>query len=739
MSAQPVEVVCESYISHVTIHARGARITREVILPSTLPQGAIVLKIEGLPLLMEPNSVRASVLSDERQLIAVKTQLEIPASSSGPSVQVAQIEAVEDSIHRLNQERGVLHTRRKRVLEQLVTPSHAKTWRELGADARVQDALMLSDILDERLETVDARLLELDLELKRLGRELDRLRLDAASAPTDQLVDDGRASWAVRVHVGGEGALKLVQLQYIVKAARWWPLYTLHIEQGGKRIRHIVEAMIAQDTGEDWRQVPIALSTASLLYDATLPELAALRLGKAQPAKPSGYRPPPQGLGRLFVSYDEATSKLGFRPPSPPPSPVESLFGQYTKQLALQRKGEERDREQLLDHALQEDYDEDEVMERAVPAPSYDDFLRAEAMLPPASKSSGFSFPSFGGGGPVGAPAPMAPGAPLSAAKPQPMKERARMSADIPQPQSVARGGFSRADGGGAPAAFHDEPVDEQISPQDQWLDFDLLVLQGPGAASSQRGKLKVGAQHAAPAISLNDAQLAAAKLNVTDPELARGHYDYRYEAQARVEIPSDGRLHRIEVMIAHGDVEQWWRAVPNQEEAVYRMARIKNPHPMPLLKGPMDVFVEGSFLLSTVCENIDRGGEVEVGLGVDDRFKVARNATMDEAKEGFIIQNKTSIVHQVKTELRSNVGFDAKIEILDRVPVTNSKDIEVELTRSEPAHQEYDQSADGAKTVRGGMRWMLTVGPGQRANVEFDYTITLSAKEELVGGNRRE
>ena len=55
-----------------------------------------------------------------------------------------------------------------------------------------------------------------------------------------------------------------------------------------------LRALIAQRTGEDWRGVHLELSTAAPLSFTELPELSAIRIGRAQPPPPRkpGFRPP---------------------------------------------------------------------------------------------------------------------------------------------------------------------------------------------------------------------------------------------------------------------------------------------------------------------------------------------------------------------------------------------------------------------------------------------------------------
>lgn len=65
----------------------------------------------------------------------------------------------------------------------------------------------------------------------------------------------------------------------------------------GQRAALLVEALVAQRSGEDWSGVRLSLSTADLVSGARLPELPSLRLSRAQPPPRRGYRPPAGGAG----------------------------------------------------------------------------------------------------------------------------------------------------------------------------------------------------------------------------------------------------------------------------------------------------------------------------------------------------------------------------------------------------------------------------------------------------------
>jgi uncharacterized protein (TIGR02231 family) len=270
----------------------------------------------------------------------------------------------------------------------------------------------------------------------------------------------------------------------------------------------------------------------------------------------------------------------------------------------------------------------------------------------------------------------------------------------------------------------------------DGWLDFDGLELGAPGGA--RRGKLVPRPDSVA-----QDRRSAVGALEslspsrVSDVRATRGQFDHRYVSEGRAEVPSDGQTHRLSVAIKPGEPQLRFRAVPREDPQVFREVELKNPAEAPLLSGPVDVYVEGSLLTTSDLSYVDRGGLITVGMGVEERVRVARNVRADEESAG-LLGGSTVMTHTVTLEVSSSLPAPARLELLDRVPVTDDKTIEVKLLSSAPEAEPYKQE-DRGHPMRGGLRWRLTLAPGEKRTVEFKYKVTFNAKDELVGGNRRD
>lgn len=296
-------------------------------------------------------------------------------------------------------------------------------------------------------------------------------------------------------------------------------------------------------------------------------------------------------------------------------------------------------------------------------------------------------------------------------------------------PASLEEGGL------GAGAVEHEAMA---IEPADAWLDFDTLRLD-PAAPRARRGRLVrdaglSGARADAAAMAIERLEPPA---GTVDPRASRGLFDAVYTAAGTTDVPSSGRPHRVAVVTAETAATPRFVTVPREAPEVYRRADVTNPFGVPLLTGPVEVLIDGALVALTRLSYTDRGGPISIGLGVEERVRVARNARTEEGTAG-LLGGSTTLDHTVTTDLSSSLGRKITVEVIDRIPISDEKDVEIKILASQPQHSPYTQ-ADLGQPVRRGLRWEVEVPAGGKAKVEHRYRITLPSKMEIVGGNRRE
>jgi hypothetical protein len=101
------------------------------------------------------------------------------------------------------------------------------------------------------------------------------------------------------------------------------------------------------------------------------------------------------------------------------------------------------------------------------------------------------------------------------------------------------------------------------------------------------------------------------------------------------------------------------------------------------------------------------------------------------------LLGGSTAVTHIVEIELSSTIKDPVKVTVLERVPVSDDKALEIKIVRANPVPEPYDQ-ADRGSPVRGGCRFEVVVGPGKKTKLEVVYKLVFGQKLDIVGGSRR-
>lgn len=701
--AESNKILCASRIDRVTLYARGAVVTRVVTVPEALPSGPCTLEVLAGRPLFDPRSLRASA-DGGRSVLAIEAR----ESEAQTAVELGPL---THEIERVGRELAALRERKARWSERQsglssLSPDPRLRARSGTQDplARVRDVLAVSSLAESLLEAAHDELEACERDERALQDELAALNLRLAQSSSQSESAERTTSFYLQMapRTSDADALRSLAIEYVVDAARWWPAYKVRLSEGAKVARWTLDAYVVQSSGEDWGDALLSLSTADLIRDVRLPSLPSLRLGRAQPAK-RAFRPAPKGLDELFVGFDQAQTH---GPPStaapPPPEPAKPI-AQPPPVQAARAYGAASAPSAKMDELLAV---EDEESGADAPA-ELDAHVTRSGAMEMLKKSA-----------PMAAPMMMA-------------------SVGAPAPQSRGGGGARLA----APPKQSFALDSGEIDPDEQWLDYDGLVMADGASARASRGRLQPvgGDRHAAARARVRDAVHQQSNPSGTvDPLHARGLFDHTYEGALRVDVRADGVVHRVGVLQGEGHSRPRFRVVAKEAQAVYREAEVQNPFDAPLLLGPAEVFLDDALIARSAVSPCDRGATIALGLGLEERVRVARNAKVHESSAG-LLGGSTQIDHAVSIELSSAMGEAVVIEVIDRVPTARRGDeIEVALQSSRPKAQAYTQDERGAH-IEGGLKWVVELAPGAKSAIEFAYRITLSSKLEIEGGNRRD
>ncbi|MBI5052449.1 MAG: mucoidy inhibitor MuiA family protein [Chloroflexi bacterium] len=275
-----------STISHVTVFKDRARLTR--LQRVTLEAGAHKVEFSDLPLSLLAASLRASGKGTAKaKLLGVTSRqenyLETPVEAARELEN--QIQKIEDSDAELLAKIGVLEKERV-SLDALAAQSEmwARGIALRNRDPKEQGAVF--DFISDRNNTINEQKLKMDRERREMAKELDRLRRELKGAQSAR--PKQRYVATVEVEVSRAGDLD-VELTYMVTGAGWSPLYDLRLKDSLLEVTYL--AQVTQNTGEDWNNVALTLSTAQPSLSLTIPEMDAWYIAQRYPVHPAPQPP----------------------------------------------------------------------------------------------------------------------------------------------------------------------------------------------------------------------------------------------------------------------------------------------------------------------------------------------------------------------------------------------------------------------------------------------------------------
>jgi uncharacterized protein (TIGR02231 family) len=203
-----------------------------------------------------------------------------------------EIEQLERAIHLLD-ERDKLMAQQEQWLASLGEQSaRSLAWGLARGTAKPSDASGLLAFTDEEAQRLAAARQEIQRQRTESQRTLDARRRELARLSGAFQPD--RLTAIVRIETAEAGEVT-VNLSYLVYGAAWHPRYDARVDAEAARVQLTQQGLVTQNTGEDWQQVALALSTARPSATVRLPdEPDPWYLDEYQPPQPRVYSAAPK-------------------------------------------------------------------------------------------------------------------------------------------------------------------------------------------------------------------------------------------------------------------------------------------------------------------------------------------------------------------------------------------------------------------------------------------------------------
>jgi uncharacterized protein (TIGR02231 family) len=268
--AQAADLDASSAVDAVTVYPDGASVTRIVTLD--LPAGDNSAILKDFPLTLDPSSLRVEGEAGAKLTIgAIDARPPHAAPPANFPELDKRIEALKDEYDSLQDTVDAASVRRK--FAERFAESAPVGIGDKGEARPIAEWRTAFAAVGEEIASADAAIRDVMRKQRELTREIARAEQDKAQKPPSKL--------EVRIDLAASAATKAtLRVTYTVRNARWTPLYDARLDTGAKDRKPSLElvrrAEITQNTGEDWSNVALNVSTVRTARGGNAPDLNSL-------------------------------------------------------------------------------------------------------------------------------------------------------------------------------------------------------------------------------------------------------------------------------------------------------------------------------------------------------------------------------------------------------------------------------------------------------------------------------
>ncbi|WPB78593.1 mucoidy inhibitor MuiA family protein [Archangium violaceum] len=714
-------------VTSVIVYSDRARVVRTARVALSGTQ-----RVE-LPLLygsVDPASIRVEAQGAEVTRVDIRPVESEALPATAASKLVTELERLDDQLVQVRAEREA-YTAQLTSLGQVrpsltdenlssVPPPNAKGAPQGPSRLDASGWRAATDFVVETTARLQAKLREVSQREEALDRELSRNVQEARRLGGEPR----RRGLEVAPTLSGQGSATLT-LTYVTSNARWYPAYELRLEPESNRVQVAFSGRVSQESGEDWEDAALTLSTALPATATTAPELATWKIGQRE-----RFIPTPASVLDSWRAPPPA-------PPKPPEAPNEdlrmrarllSLIGnsgssttppaQPTPAPASQSYAEDRSRAQassgsntIVGTVVTADTKRpvaDVVVTATSPNLLGEQIVVTDAQgqyripqLPSGVYTLRFDKESF---------------KPFTRSEFQLRMERTiRVNAEL-LPESMSEA-----------IAIVAAPPTIDVGSTNTGVNVDQEYVRriatnrpgGKGGASRSFERLAGSASGAvAENVPVGLAPPEGWRRPVVDPRLPAslaGGYALAFPSQRHETVRSGKGERRVPLFTETWPVQVERKLYPALTPNAFLVAELRSPSRQVMPGGDAQLFVGADPAGQARLTLVSPGEPFTLPLGIDSAVRPVRNVKLVTSEKGLIGKDDVT-EYLVTLEVANPYPFPLPVQIHDQWPLSRSEDVEVKLVRTEP-YAEQDPA-------KGTLVWRLSVPPSEKKVVSFLYTV---------------
>jgi uncharacterized protein (TIGR02231 family) len=196
------------------------------------------------------------------------------------------------------------------------------------------------------------------------------------------------------------------------------------------------------------------------------------------------------------------------------------------------------------------------------------------------------------------------------------------------------------------------------------------------------------------------------------------------YSIPIKYNIESNNQIHTVNIKKNNLNTDFKYVSIPKLDSDAFLTASVANWDDLNLFPGEAKIFFDGSFVGNTTISSINTSDTLSIDLGRDRTIICERKKLPSTTKEKILLDAKI-IETAIEFSIRNTKSTVINYSLVDQIPKSNDKDIEVKLI----------QSSNGKLNEDNGLvTWNLKLNPKETKTIKLVYQIKIPINKAISG-----
>jgi len=214
-------------------------------------------------------------------------------------------------------------------------------------------------------------------------------------------------------------------------------------------------------------------------------------------------------------------------------------------------------------------------------------------------------------------------------------------------------------------------------------------------------------------------------EVRVLSADVEAGVTSATFKIPVNVSVPGNNTTQKVAINAARMMAGLQFQSTPKMLEAAFLNANATNTTEYPLLAGPMNTYLDDTFVAASSLKTVMPGEKFDLALGVDDGIAVKRRLVNRFTEDTGLTSKTRRTTYEILVTITNNKKTTEQVAFKEPTPVSRDEKIVVKLQT--PSEKEIGTTANPKEVTReedGKLVWRVSLKPGEKREFPLKLSI---------------